>query len=225
MSLLDHGALVDPIFAYVNKSLKDQWAALAYQETGSPVTQARNHSSIFRPPHPHPNSDSRCLLQHALEKPEESARTGSLTSCSHMAPRYLARVAKNQWGSYCIQHKHGSEKHRQMALKHPLTALLEFATNEQVSKSVVKEGGKETLDRGVQPVKGSELIASVLLTAKKDRGAALYDCIRAHIVALCARKTGSKVICVLHVHPIQFILNPLSSVGFSSDRMRAYCGY
>ncbi|KAJ7794391.1 hypothetical protein B0H14DRAFT_3557446 [Mycena olivaceomarginata] len=44
--------------------------------------------------------------------------------------------------------------------------------------------------------------------AKKDRCAALYDCIRAHIVALCACKTGSKVIWLLYTHPIQFILNP-----------------
>jgi hypothetical protein len=63
----------------------------------------------------------------------------------------------------------------------------------------------------------SELIASVLLTvrllsldfhnvhlmipaqAKKDRCAALYGCIHAHIVALCACKTGSKVIWLLYV--------------------------
>jgi hypothetical protein len=88
----------------------------------------------------------------------------------------------------------------------------------------------------------SELIASVLLPvpllsldfhnvylmipaqAKKDRCAALYDCIRAHIVTLCACKTGSKAIWLLYVHPIQFILNPLSSIFFSSDRMRADCG-
>jgi hypothetical protein len=39
-------------------------------------------------------------------------------------------------------------------LKH-LTGLLEFTTNEQDSKNVVetlKEGGKKTLDRGVQPM-------------------------------------------------------------------------
>ncbi|KAJ7333958.1 hypothetical protein DFH08DRAFT_814028 [Mycena albidolilacea] len=159
----------------------------------------------------------------------------------------FSEIAKSQWGSDCIRIvrssissttivfrlpietvlEHGSEKYRQMALGRPLTALLEFTTNEQVSKSVIqvlKEGGKETLDRLVQPAKGSELIASVLLTAK-DRCAALYDCIRAHIVALCACKTGSKVIWLLYVHPIQFILNPLSSVFFSSDRMRAYYGY
>jgi hypothetical protein len=93
----------------------------------------------------------------------------------------FAEVAKNQWGSYCIQHstcliitliaitsygiysvlEHGSEKHRRMTLDHLLDGLLEFATNEQGSKSVtkaLKEGGKETLDRVVkrmcEPAKG-----------------------------------------------------------------------
>ena len=49
--------------------------------------------------------------------------------------------------------EHGSAKHRQMALDHLIAGLLEFATNEQGSKSVtkaLKEGGKETLDRFVK---------------------------------------------------------------------------
>ncbi len=49
--------------------------------------------------------------------------------------------------------EHGSAKHRQMALDHLVAGLLEFATNEQGSKSVtkaLKEGGKETLDRFVR---------------------------------------------------------------------------
>ncbi|KAJ7333977.1 hypothetical protein DFH08DRAFT_965746 [Mycena albidolilacea] len=173
-----------------HKSLKGKWAALAYHETGSLVAQ------------------------HALEKPGESARTGSLTSCSHTAPRYLVRTrraSRAPIASSTVLLEHGSEKHRQMALEHPLTALLEFATNERVRKSVVKalkEGGKETLDRVAQPAKGAGraiiLIASVLLKAK-DRCAALYDCIRAHIVALCACKTGYKVIWLF-------------------DRMRTYSG-
>jgi hypothetical protein len=57
--------------------------------------------------------------------------------------------------------EHGSDQHRKMALEHLLTGLLEYSTNEQGSKSVVKalkEGGKETLDRVVQrmcePAKG-----------------------------------------------------------------------
>jgi hypothetical protein len=52
-----------------------------------------------------------------------------------------------------------------MALEHPLTALFEFATNEQVSKSVVKaitEGGKGTLDCVVQPAKGYAVPPSFL---------------------------------------------------------------
>jgi hypothetical protein len=56
-----------------------------------------------------------------------------------------------------------------MALEQPLTGLLEFATNEQGSKSVVKalkQGGKETLDRIVQrmcePAKGYVVLPSFL---------------------------------------------------------------
>lgn len=48
--------------------------------------------------------------------------------------------------------EHGSEKHRDMALSHLLTGLLEFATSEQGFKSVtkaLKEGGKEALDKFV----------------------------------------------------------------------------
>lgn len=46
--------------------------------------------------------------------------------------------------------EHGSATHRQMALEHLVAGLLDFATNEQGTKSItkaLKEGGKETLDR------------------------------------------------------------------------------
>ncbi|KAF7313007.1 ARM repeat-containing protein [Mycena kentingensis (nom. inval.)] len=195
-----------PIFAYVNKSLKGKWASLACHETGSLV------------------------VQHAFENLEDEAKDGIVHELLGNGPAVFAEVAKNQWGSYCIQHilEHGSEKHRQMALDHLLAGLLEFAANEQGSKSVVKalkEGGKETLDRVVkrmcEPAKGarramivdlalsltgSQLIASVLPNADKEQRAALYDCIRGHIVTLRGCKTGSKVIWLF-------------------DRMRAYYGY
>jgi pumilio RNA-binding family len=57
--------------------------------------------------------------------------------------------------------EHGSLKHRQLALEHIVSGLLDFATSEQGSKSVtkaLKEGGKDTLDRVVkrmaEPAKG-----------------------------------------------------------------------
>ncbi|KAJ7687317.1 hypothetical protein B0H14DRAFT_2653877 [Mycena olivaceomarginata] len=131
--------------------------------------------------------------------------------------RYLARVAKGQWGSYCTQHilEHGSEKHRRMALEHLLNGLLEFATNEQGSKSVAK-----ALNRVVQRMcKGSswisrshQLTASILPTrmspaqADKDQRAALYDCIRGHIISLRGCRNSSMVIWLF-------------------DWMRAYYGY
>ncbi|KAF6748349.1 pumilio-family RNA binding repeat protein [Ephemerocybe angulata] len=186
-----------PIFAYVNKSLKGKWASLACHETGSLV------------------------VQHAFENLEADAKDGIVDELLNQGMNVFAEVAKNQWGSYCIQHilEHGSEKHRRMTLDHLLDGLLEFATNEQGSKSVtkaLKEGGKDTLDRVVkrmcEPAKGarramivdlalsvtgSQLIASVLPTADKEQRALLYECIRGHIVTLRGCKTGSKVIWLL----------------------------
>lgn len=195
-----------PIFAYVNKSLKGKWAALACHETGSLV------------------------VQHAFENLEESAKDGIVEELLNQGFAVFSEVAKSQWGSYCIQHilEHGSKRHQNMALEHLLSGMLEFATNEQGVKSVtkaLKEGGKETLDKIIarmcEPSKsgrramivdlalsvtGSQLIASVLPNADKDQRALLYDSIRGHIVTLRGCKTGSKVIWLF-------------------DRMRAYYGY
>jgi len=195
-----------PIFAYVNKSLKGKWAALACHETGSLV------------------------VQHAFENLEESAKDGIVDELLNQGPDIFAEVAKSQWGSYCVQHilEHGSKKHRDMALDHLLAGLLDFATNEQGVKSVtkaLKEGGQETLDKLMKrmcesskggrraiivdlalSVTGSQLIASVLPNADKDQRALLYESIRGHIVTLRGCKTGSKVIWLF-------------------DRMRAYYGY
>lgn len=195
-----------PIFAYVNKSLKGKWASLACHETGSLV------------------------VQHAFENLEESAKDGIIDELLNQGSMIFADICKNQWGSYCIQHilEHGSQKHRQMCFDHLMNDLLDFATNEQGFKSVMrafKEAGPDTLDRIVkrmcEPAKsgrramivdlalsvtGSQLIASVLPQADKDQRALLYDCIRGHIVTLRGCKTGSKVIWLF-------------------DRMRAYYGY
>ncbi|KAF8911768.1 armadillo-type protein [Mucidula mucida] len=195
-----------PIFAYVNKSLKGKWAALACHETGSLV------------------------VQHAFENLEDLAKDGIVDELLNQGVGVFSEVTKSQWGSYCVQHilEHGSDKHRSLTLDHLISGLLEYATNEQGYKSVtkaLKEGGKETLDRVVrrmcEPAKGSrramivdlalsvtgsQLIASVLPTADKDQRALLYDCIRGHIVTLRGCKTGSKVIWLF-------------------DRMRAYYGY
>ncbi|KAF8633565.1 hypothetical protein AX15_001363 [Amanita polypyramis BW_CC] len=195
-----------PIFAYVNKSLKGKWASLACHETGSLV------------------------VQHAFENLEAEAKDGIVDELLNQGPVVFSEVTKSQWGSYCVQHilEHGSEKHRKLTLDHLLEGLLEFATNEQGSKSItkaLKEGGKGTLDKIIkrmcEPAKGarrativdlalsvtgSQLIASVLPTADKEQRALLYECIRGHIVTLRGCKTGSKVIWLF-------------------DRMRAYYGY
>ncbi|KDQ31548.1 hypothetical protein PLEOSDRAFT_1054594 [Pleurotus ostreatus PC15] len=195
-----------PIFAYVNKSLQGKWAALACHETGSLV------------------------VQHAFENLEDNAKDGIVDELLNQGASVFSEVVKNQWGAYCIQHilEHGSDNHRQMTLEHLISGLLEFSTNEQGAKSVtkaLKEGGKDTVDKFIkrmcEPAKGarramivdlalsvtgSQLIANVLPTADKEQRAALYDCIRGHIVTLRGCKTGSKVIWLF-------------------DRMRAYYGY
>ncbi|KAF9237062.1 armadillo-type protein [Melanogaster broomeanus] len=186
-----------PIFAYVNKSLKGKWASLACHETGSLV------------------------VQHAFENLEDSAKDGIIDELLNQGSVVFNEIAKNQWGSYCIQHilEHGSAKHRQMCHDHLIADLLDYATSEQGFKSVTKafkEIGPETLGRIVnrlcEPAKGgrramivdlalsvtgSQLIASVLPQADKDQRAMLYDCIKGHIVTLRGCKTGSKVIWLL----------------------------
>ncbi|KAJ7111084.1 hypothetical protein C8R44DRAFT_856789 [Mycena epipterygia] len=135
-----HGALVDSACAAdlrdMNKSLKGKWAALACHETDSIIVQL---VLTF-------------LVQHAFENLEESVKDGIVDE--------LLGQGGVVFGEHVLEH--GLDKYRQMALEHLLAGLLEYATNEQGSKSVVKArkvGGKDTLDRGVQrmcePAKGS----------------------------------------------------------------------
>ncbi|KAJ7879337.1 hypothetical protein B0H13DRAFT_2543776 [Mycena leptocephala] len=112
-----------------------------------------------------------------------------------------------------------SENHRQIALDHLLTGLLKFAMNEQGSKSVVKaQGGREgdARTRRAAHTRPSRTACCAMIVdlalsltashlASGDQRAALYDCIRVHIVTLRGCKTGSKAIWLF-------------------DRMRAYCG-
>ncbi|KAG1763232.1 armadillo-type protein [Suillus occidentalis] len=147
-----------PIFAFVNKSLKGKWASLACHETGSLV------------------------VQHAFENLEESAKDGIIDELLNQGPTVFGEIAKNQWGSYCIQHilEHGSPKHRQMCLDHIMSDLLDYATNEQGYKSVtkaLKETGPETLDR---------IVKRMCEPAKGGR--------RAMIVDLALSVTGSQLI-------------------------------
>lgn len=121
-------------------------------------------------------------VKHAFENLEEAAKDGIVDELLNQGPIIFGEVAKNQWGSYCIQHsmrfscpfsrlgsdlaqtpvlEHGSNKHRALALDHLVSGLLEYATSEQGAKSVtkaLKEGGKETLNRIIkrmcEPAKG-----------------------------------------------------------------------
>ena len=44
------------------------------------------------------------LAQHAFENLEESAKDGIVEELLNQGPVVFGEVAKNQWGSYCIQH-------------------------------------------------------------------------------------------------------------------------
>ncbi|KAJ7866713.1 armadillo-type protein [Mycena leptocephala] len=147
------------------------------------------------------------VMQHGFENLEESAKDGIVDELLGQGAAVFGEVAKSQWGS--IQHilEHGSEKHRQMALEQPLTGLLEKETLERAVQ-LMCEPAKGTARRAMivdlaLSLTGSHLIASVPPTADKDQ------CV---------------VIWLMYVHPIQFLLYPLSCV-FSIDRMRAYYGY
>jgi hypothetical protein len=72
---------------------------------------------------------------------------------------------------------------------------------------------------------GSQLIAFVLPTVRLislDLHNLILRFLRECVVTLRGCKTGSKVIWLLYVHPIQFLLYPLSCVLFYSNRIRAY---
>ncbi|KAJ7742375.1 hypothetical protein B0H14DRAFT_3607972 [Mycena olivaceomarginata] len=119
-------------------------SSLACHETGSLVVQIRIPPLI-----------RFIFLQHALEKLEGNTKDRIVDKLLGQGAAAFGEVAKSQRGSYCVPHilEHGSEKHRRMALEHLLEGLLEFATNEQGSKSVVKalkEGEKKRLNRVVQ---------------------------------------------------------------------------
>jgi pumilio RNA-binding family len=86
-----------------------------------------------------------------------------------------------------------------MALEHLVTGLLEFATNEQGSKSVtkaLKEGGKETLDRFVKRM--AESIKGYCILVPPDPIARSHTKFcrgrRAIIVDLALSVTGSQII-------------------------------
>ncbi|KAJ7089155.1 hypothetical protein C8R44DRAFT_892533 [Mycena epipterygia] len=180
-------------------SLKAKWAARACHEMDAIVVQVR-------------------YIIFAFENLAEIPRDENADELLGQGGVVFGEVAKHQWDSYCIQYilEHSLDEHL-------LAGLLEYATNERGSKSVVKvlkEGGKDTLDRVVQSprrvcglfsspcfyvstcsmtVHGVDLALSLTgsrLVASADKGqrTLLYGCIRGHIVTLRGCKTGKKVI-------------------------------
>ena len=95
--------------------------------------------------------------------------------------------------------EHGSSQHRDLALEHLITGLLEYATNEQGSKSItkaLKEGGQDTLNRIIkrmcEPAKGYVAVFSYVNVPLTD---SCHDSARrAMIVDLALSVTGSQLI-------------------------------
>lgn len=82
----------------VNKALQGKWASLACHETGSLVVQVSIQplgAGVYIYIH---------LAKHAFENLEESAKDGIVDELLNRGETVFADVAKNQWGSYCIQH-------------------------------------------------------------------------------------------------------------------------
>ena len=44
------------------------------------------------------------IPQHAFENLEDSAKDGIIDELLNQGPTVFGEIAKNQWGSYCIQH-------------------------------------------------------------------------------------------------------------------------
>jgi len=77
----------------------------------------------------------------------------------------LPPISFNFWLSVL---EHGSTEHREMSIRHLLSDLLEYAINEQGSKSIskaIKEGGKNALDRIIKRMcEPAKKFVSVLTT-------------------------------------------------------------
>jgi hypothetical protein len=84
----------------------------------------------------------------------------------HFLP-ILSPISFNFWLSVL---EHGSTEHREMAIQHLLSGLLEYAINEQGSKSIskaLKEGGKDTLNRIIKRMcEPAKRFVSVLITLR-----------------------------------------------------------
>ncbi|KAK0442199.1 hypothetical protein EV421DRAFT_1662822, partial [Armillaria borealis] len=118
-----------PIFAFANKLLKRSCAAFVCHETVSLV------------------------VQHTL-KP--SVQDGIVDELLNQGSSVFREVAKSQLGTYCNQHilallmwVTDTPSRLSLTLDHLISDLLEYATNKEGYKSVLKaleEGGKDALD-------------------------------------------------------------------------------
>ncbi|KAJ7925680.1 hypothetical protein B0H13DRAFT_1862937 [Mycena leptocephala] len=187
----------DPATTLVNKHVSHLWSKITELSWTPPAPL------IFA----YPSRTSRALachesgwlvVQHALENLEESAKDGIVDELLGQVGAVFSEVAKSQWGSYCIQHilEHVGESPPDSAGSPPhwpAQVRDERAREQECGEAT--QGGREGDARTRR---------AAHVRASKGR-AALYDCIRVHIVTLRGCKTGSKAIWLF-------------------DRMRAYCG-
>ncbi|KZT62612.1 ARM repeat-containing protein [Calocera cornea HHB12733] len=180
-----------PIFEYVNHALCGKWAQLACHETGSLVAQACH---VFE------------NLSEDLKRPCVDEVLDNLTMC-----------AKNQWGSWVVQHivEHGSPEAKARSVSILTREILALATDQQGVKSLdkaLKQGDPMVLDGFVRKMAeprlsgkraiivdmaltlpGSQFITQILNLVSK----LLYPALRSHVVTLKGSRTGAKVIWML----------------------------
>ena len=148
------------------------------------------------------------------------SRTSQRTSGGHIAyntVRCLISPPTSKVTNPLLVLEHGSATHRQMALEHLVVGLLDFATNEQGTKSItkaLKEGGKETLDR---------IIARM---CEQSKGYAPNRPASTALQALTCRHSGRRAIIVdlaLSVAGSQLIATVLPNVrGYVLSRQRGF---
>ncbi|KAK6341062.1 hypothetical protein TWF696_009371 [Orbilia brochopaga] len=182
------------IMKYMNESLSGMWSEIAMGETGSLVVQ-----NIFE----------NCL--------EEDKRP-----CVNEVLANLDRIARGQFGNWCIQHicEHGQPRDQSVALDMVLHNAVDYSMDQYASKVVEKclksSVASGFLDRYLERVcegradrprlpiidiasdqYGNYLIQLILGTAPLHQREFVANHIRKHMVSLRGSKFGSRVVAKL----------------------------
>ncbi|KAJ7751012.1 hypothetical protein B0H14DRAFT_3513304 [Mycena olivaceomarginata] len=142
----------------------------------------------------------------------QRAKNGIVDELLGQGAAVLSEVAKSRRAPSASSTS--PEKHRRVTLEHSLTACSRGREGDARLHRGAHVRPGEWVDLA-PPLTGSQLIASVLAMADKDQRASPRFT-TASADTLRGRKTGSMVIWLLYVHPVQFLLYPLSCVLFST---------